>query len=226
MADQKDQRFDDDYLWECYNALLLSHDTDRVRKLLVRYRLFEMSVGVPGDIVECGVFKGAGLLYWLKLLKIFSPGSQKRAIGFDTFGKFAGSLLPYEQASADAFVEEANVEEIDPSSILQRATDAGARERVEIVEGQLESSAPQYVEQNPGFRISLLNLDLDTYSGTMAALRSFYPVVSKSGVIVLDEYACRGWGESDAVDEFLADKDAVVASVPFSSRPTAFIIKK
>ena len=226
MADHESQKFDDNYLWDCYNALLLSHDTERVRKLLVRYRLFEMSVNVPGDIVECGVFKGAGLLYWLKLLGIFSPGSMKRAVGFDTFGKFAGSLLAYEQASAEAFVKEAHVEDNDPSAILHRAEDAGLDERIELVEGQLESTAPQYVEQNPGFRISLLNLDLDTYSGTMAALKSFYPVVSRSGVIVLDEYACRGWGESDAVDEFLADKDAVLTTVPYASRPTAYIIKK
>ena len=46
------------------------------------------SLKVPGDIVECGVFKGVGLMYWLKLLKIFVYGEDKRVIGFDTFQNF------------------------------------------------------------------------------------------------------------------------------------------
>ena len=225
MENHEPSRFDEDYIWECYNSLLMSHDVERVRKLLVRYNLFNLSLEVPGYIVECGVFKGAGLMYWLKLLAIFSPGSRKRVIGFDTFGRFASSLLPYEEASAGAYVREAKFEGVEPSAILKRAADAGLDDRVELVQGNLETTARQYVQRNPGFRISFLHLDLDTYSGTKAALEGFYPVVSRSGVIVLDEYAFPGWGESDAVDEFLADKDVEVKAVPFAFTPTAYFIK-
>ena len=226
MQNKETSRFDEDYIWECYNSLLMSHDVERVRKLLVRYNLFKMSLDVPGDIVECGVFKGAGLMYWLKLIAIFSPGSRKRVIGFDTFGRFASSLLPYEEASAEAYVAEARFEGVDPASILKRAADAGLHDRVEIVQGDMQETAREYVERNPGFRISLLHLDLDTYAGTRAALEGFYPVVSRSGVIILDEYACRGWGESDAVDEFFADKrDLKIKAVPLGAQPTAYIIK-
>ena len=72
-----------------FNKLMLSPDTQRIRKMLVRFELFMKSLEVPGDIVECGVFKGAGIAYWLKLLDIFCHGSDKRVIGFDLFeGKF------------------------------------------------------------------------------------------------------------------------------------------
>lgn len=226
LESHEPSRFEEDYIWECYNSLMLSHDLERIRKLLVRYDLFRMSLDVPGDIVECGVFKGVGLMYWLKLIAIFSPGSRKQIIGFDTFGKFADSLLPYERATAEAFVSESKVvERIDPASILKRADDALLGNRVEIVEGDIQKTAIQYVESNPGFRISLLHLDLDAYAGTKAALDAFYPAVSRSGVIILDEYASRGWGESDAVDEFLADKHLELKVVPFASKPTAYIIK-
>jgi hypothetical protein len=226
VATRNPPRFDDDYIWECYNNLLLSHDLERVRKLIVRCDLFRMSLEVPGDIVECGVFKGTGLMYWLKLLAIFCPGSRKLVIGFDTFGEFASSLLPYEKDTVDAYVQEAVSEPNDPAAIMKRTADAGLDDRVEIVEGQLELTANQYVKDNPGFRISLLHLDLDTYSGTKAALEAFYPVVSKGGVVVLDEYACRGWGESDAVDEFFSDKNVEIKSVPFGAQPTAYLIKR
>ena len=44
-------------LWDAYNNLLLSDDTDRLKKLIARYEIFKKAMKVPGDIVECGVFK-------------------------------------------------------------------------------------------------------------------------------------------------------------------------
>ena len=42
-------------LWDSYNNLLLSADTSRIRKLIVRYELFKMTLDVPGDIVEVDI---------------------------------------------------------------------------------------------------------------------------------------------------------------------------
>lgn len=226
MIDLLSGTFGEGAIWDAYNLLLLSPDVERIRKLLVRYELFKLTLDVPGDIVECGVFKGVGLMYWLKLLSIFLPGSRKRVVGFDTFRSFASSLQPYEEASAEAYIREANFEGIDPAALMKRASDMGLEKRVELVEGDLQMTASRYVADNPGFRISLLHLDVDTYLGTKAVLESFYPVVSRSGVIILDEYGCRGWGESDAVDEYFAGKDVEIRSVPFSSKPTAYIVKR
>ena len=46
-------------LRDSYNPLLLSADVGRLREMPVRYDLFRRSLEVPGDVVECGVFKGA-----------------------------------------------------------------------------------------------------------------------------------------------------------------------
>jgi len=48
--------------WDAYNELLIGPDIERLRKILVRAELFSRVLTVPGDIVECGVLKGAGLL--------------------------------------------------------------------------------------------------------------------------------------------------------------------
>ena len=64
-------------IWDWYNNLLLSNDVNRIRKLIVRYELFKKSLSVPGDIVECGVFKGVGLIYWLKLLRFLLMAKTK-----------------------------------------------------------------------------------------------------------------------------------------------------
>ena len=102
---------------------------------------------------------------------------------------------------------------------------AGLAHRIELVDGDIAQTAPAYVQRRYGFRISLLHLDLDTYEGTKAALNAFWPVVSPGGVIIFDEYAVDGMGESNAVDEFLKDTNVGLSAVPFSETPTAYLIK-
>ncbi len=216
----------EDQIWQCYNGLLLSCDIDRIRKLLVRYDLFRMTLHVPGDIVECGVFKGAGMIYWRKLLEIYTNALPKRVIGFDTFSSYADSCQDFEVKEKDQFVNEAGFQGTDVEQLKDFFHSCGLGDKSEFIKGDLKDSAPEYVRENPGFRISLLNLDLDTYAGTKEALSAFYPLVSRHGVIVFDEYGKRGWGESDAVDEFFRDmRDVNIIAVPNSVSPTAYIIK-
>lgn len=56
-----------------------------MQKILARCELFKMVMDVPGDIVECGVFKGSGLYTWAKLMRLFRPNNEGRIVGFDFF---------------------------------------------------------------------------------------------------------------------------------------------
>ena len=40
---------------------------------------------VPGDIVECGVFRGSGVYTWVKLLCLFKANTEQRVVAFDFF---------------------------------------------------------------------------------------------------------------------------------------------
>ena len=211
--------------WDQYNGLILGPDIERIRKMLVRYDLFRQSLCVPGDIVECGVFKGVGAMYWAKLLAIYAPGSRKRVIGFDTFSEFANSMLDYEREAAEGFTSEASFVGIDPSEIVSKASAAGLDGRLELIVGDVAETALTYAQDNKGFRVSLLHLDLDTYSGTKAVLEALYDRVTPGGIIVCDEYGSPGWGESDAIDEFLKDRNVILKTVEFSAKPTAYFTK-
>ena len=52
-----------------------------------------------------------------------------------------------------------------------------------------------------------------------------YDYITPGGIVVLDEYGKRGWGESDAVDEFLKGKDIELQAIRGSFQPTAYFIK-
>ena len=214
----------DEKIFEYYNGLLLSPDTSRIRKLIVRYELFKKSLNVPGYIVECGVFKGTGIAYWLKLLDIFAHGSGKKVIGFDLFE--ANELLYSQDQDRTGFVEEWEKGMHQYNLVNDSFKTIWPEGQYELVKGKIEETSQDYVKQNKGFRISLLHLDLDVYEGTLAALKCFYPLVTRGGIIVIDEYAIPGWGESDAIDEFLATKkDIQIKTLPFSNGPTAYMIK-
>ena len=213
-------------IFKNFNSLILSSDLERIKKLLVREKIFQETIEIPGDIVECGVFKGTGVIYWLKLLKIFSSNSRKKIIGFDLFDAFNDDQAQeYEKEKIQEFVKEANFNGQDMQELFDIATSLAMNDRFDLIKGDIVQTSKQYAENNKGFRISLLHLDLDTYNATKSALENFYENVSKGGIILIDEYAERGWGESDAIDEFFRDKNVEIKSVPNSSKPTAYIKK-
>ena len=211
-------------IWDNYNKLLLSDDISRIRKILARYELFKKTINIPGDIVECGVFKGVSFMFWLKCLKIFSPNSLKKVIGFDMFSGFPKNLEIKEKVSAKKYVKSSNFKGLNPIDLSKKAKKI-LNGRFELVKGDVSRTSKKYVSKNYGFKISLLHLDLDTYYGTKSALINFFPKVSKGGIIILDEYGNRGWGETDAVDEFLKDKNYKVSLLDNAESPTGYIIK-
>ena len=42
---------------------------------------FGKIIEVPGDICECGVFKGSGIFTWVKLMKLFKPNNNFKVVG-------------------------------------------------------------------------------------------------------------------------------------------------
>ncbi len=60
-------------------------------RFLAQYEIFRRILPVKGSIVECGVFRGGGLMAWAKLSAILEPVNLTRRIyGFDTFAGFPG----------------------------------------------------------------------------------------------------------------------------------------
>ena len=95
----------------------------------------------------------------------------------------------------------------------------------ELIPGDIAKTAPTFNEKRPGFKISLLYLDLDIEEPTYAALEAFWDRVSRGGIVVFDEYAYHQWSESKAVDRFFADKKVEIKILDFMC-PTAYIIKE
>lgn len=215
--------------WDLYNQFSLWGELDRYTKMLARYELFKLVADKPGDIVEGGVLKGAGLLYWAKLIEIFNPQSRRKVIGFDTFeGYPEDNSRSHDQTTAKDFkkIQIQDGSAVAMETIMETAKQQGLEHRIELVKGKAQDTLPVYVKKNPGFRAALLNLDFVLYEPTKAALTHLYPALVPGGLVLLDEYGVASAGESEAVDQFLAGKQIELRSFAWAKSPTAYFAKE
>ena len=203
-------------------------------KSLAHYEVFKLVVDLPGDIVECGVYKGASLLGFARMLEAFASGDRTRKVlGFDHFrglesrtdvdgfdpavGNTAQGWNPASfRDTLFALVDAFNADSFVP-----------ARPRVEIVDGDIRETARHYVEVNPGARVSLLHLDMDLFEPTLAALAAFWPRIVTGGVVLLDEFAITAWpGETKAVETFFDGRPPRIRKFAWASAPGGYFVKE
>jgi hypothetical protein len=162
---------------------------------------------VKGSIVECGVFKGFGVMSWAKLSAMLEPENLTRRIyAFDTF---AGFPSVHEKDStavahvtpgglfADSHDElQALITEYDRDRFL------GHIDKVHLVKGDVVQTIPPFLESHPHLVVSLLFLDMDLYEPTKVALEQFVPRMPKGALLVFDELDNPMWpGETVAALE-------------------------
>ena len=82
-----------DDVWNSENIYHLKTDVTRIASLISHYEIYKKIISVPGDIVECGVFKGISLTRFLTFREILENNHSRKIYGFDVFGKFPKSKI-------------------------------------------------------------------------------------------------------------------------------------
>lgn len=217
-------------LFDSFNSFILSNDRRVFNKLISRALLYNEVKDVPGDIVECGVFKGTGLYTFLKLKNIFNPNSSKKVIGFDFFDtdNLISSIHDgIDKEAMNSLFKERNFSHNQSfkNTLYKQILNNGFSEsEFELVEGDISTTSKQFSDDNPGFKISLLYMDLDLEIPTYNTLINLWDNMSKGGIIVFDEYGYHKWSESKGVDRFAQEKNLEVKSLNYIC-PTAYIKK-
>lgn len=206
-----------------------------LKRFFAHTELFLRTLDVPGDICELGVFRGLGLFTWANLLESYCIGDRTKVVyGFDNWRGF-GSFSPEDGAtSAEAHKVEGG---FDASSYKNQLLDAiqmfdedrfiPQKKRIELIDGEIESTVPKFIADNPGVRFSLVHFDCDLYKPTKVSLECLWPRISKGGVVLFDEYAIKDWpGETRAVDEFLVNKpEQTIKTFNWTNAPAAYLVK-
>lgn len=196
-----------------------------IAKFLTKYNIFQKILHVNGSIVEGGVLHGGGTLGWAKLSSILEPTNHTRKIiGFDTFGGFP-SVDDKDLAGNDGTLTKVGALQGSALDSVQEAVRVYDLNRplnhipkVELVQGDIAKTAPQYLEENPHLVVSLLYLDVDLYEPTKVLLETFLPRMPKGAVVVFDELNAKMFpGETRAVDEILGLNNIKIERFPFDS---------
>lgn len=215
-------------IYDAFNSFIFSNDIKVFSKLSFRTLFFNKILDVPGDIIECGVYKGSGILTWLKLKKALSPNAFKKVIGFDVFDseELLNNINNHDHKMMSTLFSNRNFEYRNYKPILENTIeDAGfCSSDYELIQGDVCKTAKEYVSKRPGCKISLLYLDMDIEQPTYEALVAFWPHISKGGYVLLDEYGYNQWTESVGVDRFAEEHNLTVHPIDCNS-PTAFIKK-
>ncbi len=204
-----------------YDIFLKDTNVDRLQKILSKYELFKKIINVPGDICECGVFKGSGIFTWVKLLKLFKPNNSFKVVGFDFFGKKSKTKSKFK---ADQKIIRWHKTGAITKKELMRKCKEWDFKNLKLYAGDVKKTTKKYAKENFGSRIALLYLDVDNYDGTLEILNNLYKKMAKGGIIVFDEYALQGHGESDAVDQFFKNKKIKLKSFSWANSPTAYAV--
>ncbi|WP_406106210.1 TylF/MycF family methyltransferase [Streptomyces sp. NBC_01003] len=161
---------------------------------------------IPGDIVECGVWRGGSMQACAKTL--LSQGDTER--GLYLFDTYEGMTPPTEK---DLRRDGRSAEELLAAQGKDRPIWAVATlddvksgfqgvpypaDRLHFVQGRVEDTVPQQAPE----QISILRLDTDWYASTKHELDHLYDRLVPGGVLLIDDYGY--WqGSRQAVDEFL-----------------------
>jgi len=180
---------------------------ERVAALLnaVRY-LTEHKI--PGDIAECGVWRGGSMMAVALALMSHNDLSRNLYL-YDTFegmsepteqdkslrGESAKSLLNRDPVGTGIWCF-ASIEDVR-TNILSTGY---PQEKVHLIKGKVEETIPSILPT----RLALLRLDTDWYESTKHELIHLFPLVDSRGLLIIDDYG--HWqGARKATDEYLIE---------------------
>jgi O-methyltransferase len=166
--------------------------------------------GIPGAIVECGVWRGGSMMAAARTLLQLDRRDVDLYL-FDTFegmpaptekdvrwtGESAARLLASEQGkAAEQLWARASLDDVRKAF----AEVGYPQSKIHFIRGLVQETLPK---QAPD-RVSILRLDTDWYESSRHELVHLYPRLVPGGILILDDYAW--WnGVRTAVDEYFEE---------------------
>ena len=172
---------------------------------LIRAIKYLLKANIPGDIAECGVWRGGSMM--AVALTLLQAGENSRQLFlYDTF-KGMPAPLPedkyYDGRSASAMLASipkdtgiwcyAGIDEVKKNLL----STGYPENNLHFFMGRIEDTIPNRETTS----LSLLRIDTDWYESTKHGLYHLYPILNHKGILILDDYGC--WqGAKLATDEY------------------------
>lgn len=187
-----------------------------IERMYALYKATEYVVNheVPGDIVECGVWKGGSIMICAFILKKMNQTGRKIYL-YDTY---EGMTIPsdkdvdYANKPAQKIWDDWQAGEFDEWNTVSQEevkhnvfSTGYPQDKFVFVKGKVEETIPGITPD----KISILRLDTDWYESTYHELGYLFPKLSVNGVIIIDDYG--HWrGAREATDKYFAENNVKI----------------
>jgi len=172
---------------------------------------------ISGDIAECGVWRGGSMMAVAH--KLLELGDTSRTLFlYDTFqgmppptkkDKMSGVLAAEILEKNNAVKCIADLDDVRRNLLSTNYPP----ERLRFIAGKVEETLPVAKPES----LALLRLDTDWYESTLCELQHLYPVLTKGGILIIDDYG--HWeGARAAVDEFFGAHRPFLHRIDYSGR--------
>ena len=187
---------------------------ERIYSLIEAVKYIETNQ-IQGDIVECGVWKGGSMMAVAETLQSLKSNNRSLYL-YDTYegmseptdadktfsGEDAKQLLEKDADKEKNMVWAYSA--LDTVKAGMQSTGYPS-EQIHYIKGMVEDTIPKNIPE----KIAILRLDTDWYESTKHELIHLFPLLSKNGVLILDDYG--HWaGAKKAVDEYIAEKNICI----------------
>jgi hypothetical protein len=153
--------------------------------------------GVPGDLIETGVWRGGACIFMRAILK--AHGVTDRTVWV------ADSFAGIPETTPDSHPDDWRMALHEHNDVLAVPVDAVRRNfaRYDLLDAQVRFLPGWFRDTLPAAPIpelAVLRLDGDLYESTMDALTHLYPKLSPGGFVIVDDYVIPACAK--AVHEF------------------------
>jgi O-methyltransferase len=191
------------------NVKLYSQTNSRSISALISSVKYIIKNNIPGDMIECGVWKGGSMMAVANTL--INLKSERDLYLFDTF---SGMTTPRDidvQLDGNGNIvldaknefEKLNFESVSLDEVKNNMYDTGYnKEKIFFIKGDVKYTLPKFSSNS----ISLLRLDTDFYESTRYELNYLFPKLVKGGVLIIDDYDVFK-GQRIAVDEYFKENN-------------------
>eukprot|EP01065_Artemidia_motanka_P002615 TRINITY_DN11238_c0_g1_i2.p1 TRINITY_DN11238_c0_g1~~TRINITY_DN11238_c0_g1_i2.p1 ORF type:complete len:340 (+),score=100.96 TRINITY_DN11238_c0_g1_i2:114-1133(+) len=141
--------------------------------------------GVPGDFVECGVWRGANPIAFAKMLQFLGvKPTERRVYSVDSY---QGLPPPDKQYAADAGLKTDFRElMVSEESVRANVRRFGVADWVLTEKGYFNESVPAVARKID--KLAVLRVDGDLYGSTIEVLTGLYPKLQPGGYLIHDDF--------------------------------------
>ncbi|MCZ2223994.1 MAG: TylF/MycF family methyltransferase [Chitinophagales bacterium] len=186
-----------------HELLINKHLEPNTERLLSHYELYKLVKNLNGSIVKCGINNDESFRYFSFFKKINSYNPNQSLIAFEK----STPILETTIVDKEERLSVKNKEELAQTqkSLYQQSKE----ENIEFISGELSTSLPKYLIDNPELKISLLVVDLDNYDHTITTMQYLYPRIINKGVLIINNYYKKE-AENKAIQDYFNNQNVII----------------